>query len=128
MLIGFKKQFAHLVEFGEKTQTIRVFPKRVPKIGETAYLYTGLRTKQCRCLGEGKIESLKIIYFDRREGRLVSIEDDSPGLKNGQTFDLTDMARADGFSCWEEMRDWFEQTHGLPFEGLLIKWTDFRRV
>ena len=51
MLIGFKKQFAHLVEFGEKTQTIRVFPKRVPKIGETAYLYTGLRTKQGLTIG-----------------------------------------------------------------------------
>ncbi len=61
MLIGFKKQFAHLVESGEKTQTVRSFPKRVPRIGETAYLYTGLRTKGCRKLGEAIIEGIERI-------------------------------------------------------------------
>ena len=34
----------------------------------------------------------------------------------------TAIAKADGFGSWEEMLDWFEKTHGLPFEGLLIRW------
>jgi len=28
----------------------------------------------------------------------------------------------DGFTDWAEMIKWFEDTHGLPFEGILIKW------
>jgi hypothetical protein len=31
-------------------------------------------------------------------------------------------AHADGFACWEEMRQWFENQHGLPFTGILIQW------
>jgi hypothetical protein len=31
---------------------------------------------------------------------------------------------ADGFSCWEEMRQWFQHQHGLPFSGVLIRWTN----
>jgi hypothetical protein len=32
------------------------------------------------------------------------------------------IARNDGFRDWSEMRDWFAATHGLPFEGVLVKW------
>ena len=32
------------------------------------------------------------------------------------------IARADGFDKWGELADWFEKTHGLPFQGLLIRW------
>lgn len=37
---------------------------------------------------------------------------------------LEAFARTDGFASWNEMRDWFEETHGLhqPFEGQLIHW------
>ena len=43
-------------------------------------------------------------------------------LKSPQIFiDTHACAIADGFKDWQEMREWFEQTHGLPFEGILIK-------
>jgi hypothetical protein len=31
-------------------------------------------------------------------------------------------AMADGFTGWEQMREWFRDTHGLPFSGVLIRW------
>lgn len=33
-----------------------------------------------------------------------------------------DFAQADGFRDFFELRDWFIQTHGLPFYGILIEW------
>lgn len=128
MLIGFKKQFAHLVESGEKTQTVRSFPKRVPRIGETAYLYTGLRTKGCRKLGEAIIEGISVVMINWHSMKLAHFCQDKSQPLAGTGFDIERFAVLDGFSCWKEMRDWFEATHGLPFEGLLIKWTDFRRA
>ena len=32
------------------------------------------------------------------------------------------LARSDGFIGWPEMRDWFQETHGLPFNGFVIEW------
>lgn len=53
-LINFKQQFAEMVESGEKRQTIRRERKGHRQIGKGDHLklYTGLRTKQCRLLGE----------------------------------------------------------------------------
>lgn len=51
-MFNFKKQFADSVESGEKRQTIRARRKNRPQVGQTAYLYTGARTKACRKLGE----------------------------------------------------------------------------
>ncbi len=128
--LNFQKQFAAAVESGEKRQTIRAFRKdgRNPKPGDTLYLYTGMRTKQCRKLGE-------VICSDARELWIAraTTEFDCPyllwlGRGEHQTMcselmgQAEEMAKADGFSDWNEMVDWFDKTHGLPFEGLLIKW------
>lgn len=32
------------------------------------------------------------------------------------------IARQDGFAGFTEMLEWFRSTHGLPFEGVLVKW------
>jgi hypothetical protein len=34
------------------------------------------------------------------------------------------LARRDGFIGWREMREWFERTHGLPFHGWIIEWSN----
>jgi hypothetical protein len=36
--------------------------------------------------------------------------------------DLDRFAQDDGFADWQEMREWFTDTHGLPFQGVLIRW------
>ncbi|MGR9108748.1 MAG: hypothetical protein ACU843_17665 [Gammaproteobacteria bacterium] len=40
-----------------------------------------------------------------------------------QDFSDDRMARADGFIDAADMKEWFEETHGLPFTGTLIRWT-----
>lgn len=48
---NFQKQFAPLVESGQKRQTIRAIGKRRhARPGESLQLYTGQRTKACRKL------------------------------------------------------------------------------
>ena len=56
--LNFQKQFAPDVESGIKLQTIRAKRKNPIKEGETLYLYTGMRTKKCRKLGEVKCYSV----------------------------------------------------------------------
>jgi hypothetical protein len=34
------------------------------------------------------------------------------------------LARADGFTGWEDMRQWFDAEHGLPFDGIVLYWQD----
>lgn len=62
------------------------------------------------------------------EVRPIKIEEftvslDSPALVTLMNLRrLEDLARADGFASWPEMREWFRSVHGLPFQGVLIRW------
>lgn len=115
----FKPQFAPLVESGEKRQTIRPEPKRMPREGDPislrAWLGSPYRSKQ-RVLKEATVT----------EVRTVKMDDDGVNLYDGWAgyapADIDQFARADGFASWAEMREWFKQTHGLPFRGILIRW------
>lgn len=118
---NFQKQFAPLVESGQKRQTIRAIGKRRhARPGESLQLYTGQRTKACRklispdpvCLYAAKIE------MTVERGFLESYLDGS--LLDAE--DMEEIARADGFDDAPHMVGWFADTHGLPFEGILIKW------
>lgn len=118
--LTFKPQFAGKVEDGTKRQTIR--PRRkVPILtGQTLLLraWTGepYRSKQ-RVLGEVLCQSVEgIVIHD--EGIELSPMRQGGSRQRG----LDKFARADGFADWTEMRAWFEKTHGLPFEGVLLKW------
>lgn len=118
MVRMFKPQFAPLVESGEKRQTVRPTPKRMPKVGEALSLrtWTGLpyRSKQ-RVLRETVVAEVREILVDEHG---VTLYDGEAGYApNHYTF-----AQADGFPTWADMRDWFQQQHGLPFRGVLIKW------
>lgn len=128
-LLGFQKQFAPLVESGEKTQTIRAYRKdgNDPRPGDTLYLYTGLRTKQCRKLGEVICTSVEpITIFDSGEARIKYTGSRSLQWKYRPCLVFHQIAVADGFGCYAEMLAWFKKTHGLPFEGLLIKWGEIQ--
>ena len=117
----FKPQFAGLIERGEKLQTVRPTPKRMPKPGDKislrAWSDKPYRSKQ-KLLAEGTIS------------RVVPITITAEAVLIRPTPQLTvhvprgPFAVADGFSCWEEMRQWFERQHGLPFNGVLISWTN----
>lgn len=115
-LLGFQARFAADVEWGDKTQTIRAYRKdgRDPQEGDVLYLYTGLRTKKCRKLGEAEcIESTPVHIEDE----LLEVGSRTRGSSYAEDF-----AVADGFDHWDEMLEWFKKVHGLPFDGLLIRW------
>ena len=116
-LLGFKKQFADLVERGRKRQTIRAKRRdgKNPHPGEKLFLYTGLRTKSCKKLGEAVCRSVSEISIDPY-GINIS----------GQWLSITErdvVAMDDGFDDFTEMVKFFRKTHEIfPFYGLLIKW------
>ena len=118
-LLGYKKQFVPLVEFGEKRQTIRATRKRPFKVGDRLYHYFGLRTKSCRKLLESDCTAVDDILIDEKGDVYI----------NGhELFELSkeSLAYSDGFrpagKAWRQMLNFFITVHGLPFTGQLIKW------
>ena len=128
--LNFQKQFAEAVESGKKRQTIRKYREdgRDPKVGDTLYLYTGMRTKQCRKLGEVECTDVQCIeVLDTTppwhwDDDCMYIDGGSCGTFVVCPEDAELTARDDGFESWLAMHTWFKKTHGLPFEGLLIRW------
>lgn len=117
---NFQKQFAPLVESGQKLCTIRQTDKGA-KVGDTAYLYYAQRTKQCRKLGEGTITSVVPItlWIDQLINPRVK-----GTLPSGHIIDISadDVAKQDGFQTVEEMFSFFAKKYGLPFNGFLHTW------
>lgn len=110
----FKPQFAPLVESGKKCQTVRPWPKRLPKVGDRislrAWIGKPYRSKQ-RVLREATIKTVASCEITQTSIRVGPFDEQ-----------LGAFAVADGFSGWDEMRQWFEQQHGLPFRGVLLVW------
>lgn len=115
--LNFKQQFAPAVEAGIKRTTIRAKRKdgRDPKRGDTLYLYTGQRTRACRKLRT--VECLRVheILIDRD----FNVWQD---LSIMSTAEKLALIKADGFAGPAEFYDFFDSVHGLPFEGILIRW------
>lgn len=130
--LNFQKQFADDVDEGRKRRSIRAPRKdgRVPKKGERAHLFTGMRSKNCRRLRDGEtdyVRRVRPVVIDHTgvtlDGRAL-YAGGAPAYQGGpdpESYD-GDFARADGFDGFSEMADWFAKTHGLPFSGHLIEW------
>lgn len=116
--LNFKKQFIDKIINGEKSQTIRAERKKPIKKGDHLYLYTAMRTKQCKKIGEATCSQIYKIYINTYGE--IFINDNM--LSEGQAKQL---AIADGFDTGEEMVAWFRNTHGLPFSGHIIYWHNF---
>ena len=125
--LNFKQQFADAVANGEKRQTVRAHrmdgrPHCRP--GDTIKLYTGMRTKQCRLLGEARVTRVDQIKINptnmELNGRLLM------SVLHSRDAYLTDneFAEADGFDSFMDMAAWFDEVHGLPFEGVVIYWSE----
>ena len=116
--LNFHERFVEAVESGRKRQSIRRRWKdgRFPfHPGQRLYLYTGLRTRAARKLGEGII----------RRVEPVLIRQPGPVLVNGRILDdchVEALARNDGFRDFEQMMRWWRATHDLPFEGFIVYW------
>ena len=51
-----------------------------------------------------------------------SLRQDQDGVEGFEPSDAIEIALADGFEDWATSATSFPHTHGLPFEGLLIRW------
>jgi len=100
---------------GAKRQTIRKERKNPIKEGETLYLWWKMRTPQREKLGEATCLWVKP----------VKITDHAIHC-DFHIDSLEQFAVADGFDSWNDLVKFFETTHGLPFEGVLIKWGELR--
>ena len=125
---SFKAQFANSVESGRKIQTIRADRKNGhASAGDRLQLYTGMRTKDCRKLRPDplclSVEPIKI--------KLSTATGLTTVIIGGQYLNACQalaFAQADGFDSVEAMGKFFQDTHGLPFEGFLIKWEPLWRA
>ena len=120
--LNFRKQFADLVKAGQKKQTIRAMRKRRFVEGDILQLYTGMRTRNCtKLISPDPIccEALTIKIL----GAFGPVH-----LKQGSEWvvlspsESEKLAKDDGFRSLVDMLIFFEETHGFPFVGQLIKW------
>lgn len=131
---SFKPRFVPKIEAGEKSQTIRGHRLRHARPGEPVQLYTGMRTKACRRIGETPcLEVIPVILgFHRQFGPLNFIV----GGQHLGTDGMEDFARADGFGetgfAVLEMTEFFLAEYPPPsgdlldFRGWLIRWQPLR--
>ena len=119
-ILNFQKRFAVFVELGIKRQMIRARRKHPIREGKVLYLYTALRTKSARLLRTAQCNFARGISIDLDiDGRSEIIIAGQAPLSSEEKHDL---ALKDGFTNVGEMLIFFRDTHGLPFEGQLIKW------
>lgn len=115
---NFQTQFAPAVEAGIKRSTIRPRRKdgRQPKVGDTLYLYTGMRTKACRllrketCTAALPVEIRCVRGTVRLDGRLLT------------EAEVAQLATIDGFASAKAFFAFFRETYGFVLRGLQITW------
>ncbi|MBU0749179.1 MAG: hypothetical protein KKG67_20545 [Gammaproteobacteria bacterium] len=122
MLLNFQRQFARPVWAGQKRQTIRSAGKRVhvPKVGELAHCYTGLRTRSTVRLGVWPISSVQVLRMEV-DGHGLSgvVLGDSPA----SSAQLRALAQQDGFADAAAMGKWFAENHEPgDFYGWVVGW------
>ncbi len=115
--LNFQAQFADSVEKGWKRQTVRANRKRPIRVGDRLRLFTGMRTKACRFLREERCLLPIPVTIEAEESVGLRLDGYWQGAASRESF-----ARADGFPNYADMVAWFKQTHGLPFEGVVIYW------
>jgi len=118
--LSFQSRFAEAVISGQKRQTIRRPRKQPIRPGDTLYLFSGMRARDCRRLGTVRCTGV---------ARIVLTDDGIDVDGKRQSADARSaMARADGFQTFSDMAAWFKPRYGLPFEGVLIRWSVLETV
>ena len=113
---------------GEKRQTIRRagFKWKSVKVGDKLTLYTGLRTKACRKLGEAIVKSIgKIVLHERDTICGITRDGEYPLTYN----EMDILAKLDGFEAVDDFWDFFNaHYHTRPIEMVVIRWADFKEA
>lgn len=118
IVLTFQPRFVPLVTAGAKTQTIRQQRKRPIRVGDWLSLrrWTGLpyRSKQEELRARTRCTYIGIV---RMGTFAISVDNHALDQMDKDAF-----ARRDGFAHHGDMVAWFQNEHGLPFEGTLIRW------
>lgn len=113
----FKPEFATKVLSGEKCQTVRPTPKRMPEYGDKISL---------RAWSEKPYRSKQQVLRDAIITRVESVEIRSSEMWIGGRWipgtQMFDFIKADGFNTAQDMIEWFDFHGGLPFRGIVIYW------
>jgi hypothetical protein len=117
-LYGVQKQFVPMILDGSKPHTIRRRRKRPTKVGDVLYLYTGLRTKQCKFVLETTCTKIVPIVIYPNLGRVVL---------DGRMLPLDEVLKfaiKDGFANQMDFFKFFERypTEVLEREMEVIYW------
>ena len=111
--LSFQAQFAPKVESGAKRCSIRAKRKHPIKVGDTLFLYTGMRTKACRKLRQAACTATTPIVIDG-----IRVFTNGQELTGNQ---VNRLAIDDGFPTLQAFWAFFHKTDG-HFEGDLIEW------
>jgi hypothetical protein len=121
----FQPQFTDKVAGGCKRRTIRPVRKRPIRIGDKlslrkwsgkAYRSPQVELRQETCI-DTRLVRIQPNLSVANPCSLLFLDGIEQGLEARHWF-----AKDDGFLDWSEMVEWFRSTHGLPFEGVLIRW------
>lgn len=124
---SFKARWVHAVETGRKPITIRAKRKdrRDPRVGQVAHCFFLLRRKECRLLRRSPIIEVDEIVIRAKGASGVKVNVAGAWLNDAQVKAL---AKLDGHDSPIHFRAFFEDQHGLPFSGHLIRWDPTRTV
>lgn len=114
-LYNFHRRFVPFIQDGRKTHTIRATRKYPDKPGDTLFLYQGLRTKCAKRIALVVCTKVEEIAITNTPLHRVSLA--------GHLLDQSEeeqLARADGFSSFQEMMNFWDGR--LPFTGQIIHW------
>ena len=124
-LYNFQKRFVLFILSGAKRHTIRATRKNPDKVGNTAHLFTGLRTKQTQLLGRypiTKIEPIEILECPCQQDHCQKVN----VVINGEALSYDErekLAKLDGFRDFNEMKAFWKGR--LPFKGEIVHWNPF---
>ena len=131
MLVGFKKRFTPVIKDGSKIHTMRNTPKRMPKIGETMYMYSGLRTSNCCLITKEHtlkyIQKIRVVFHWAKPEKfhypMIYINNRLLDHIEQNAFYISD-----GFKDEEDFLSFWnlKKEIEVEFNGYLFHWTNFK--
>lgn len=98
---NFQAQFVPMILAGTKRHTIRRRRKQPTRVGDILWLFTGLRTKECRLLVGANCTRIEPITIWPFEQRIIANID----------FSVNQLAFGDGFGNLAEFFNFFKKTY-----------------
>lgn len=126
-LLTFPARLARLVEIGDKTQSVLPLSAGMPPIAHRFRLMEDCGDGLLHQIGEAQVKRVDRIAVESTSmslnGRPVH------SILHCRDADQTDneFGEAEGFDGFMDMREFLEETHGLPtsrepFEGFVVHW------